>query len=370
MFTGPLTPSQQQLYDNHIAYLQQALAEKALESDDLSALDAELARENNKVLAYLLATGLDGNYKYMREHLARQMVPTTSTGWWFEEWINLKIGGRKQANPANGNVIMTGTPATMIPVDTELQNSDGLIYAVDTDTVIDGTGQAVVPITATIGGSGTNLSAGAELTLVASLPGIDATATVDVDGLERGTDTETDAEALYRLRQREENPPSSGAPGDYERWALMVPGITRAWGLRTPAGPCTAGVIIMADDNGNNGIPTAADQQAVYDYITDHDRGAPDELFVIIPTPLMVDVDLSLTPDTQAGREAVELELLDLFYREAEPGVEIPHTHLVEAVSIATGEHTHVFNTPAIVSGGAIEPGEYEIPVLGEVTFS
>ena len=131
-----------------------------------------------------------------------------------------------------------------------------------------------------------------------------------------------------------------GCPADYARWALQVAGITRAWGLRNPAGATTAGVIIMADGNASPGLPTAGQRQAVLDYIRDPKRGPPDELFVIIPTPVPINVTVNVSPDTAAIRAGVVTALQDLFFREAVPGGSIPHAHLVEVISSVTGETT------------------------------
>jgi uncharacterized phage protein gp47/JayE len=171
------------------------------------------------------------------------------------------------------------------------------------------------------------------------------------------------------LQQRLSNEPMGGAPADYARWALATPGITRAWGIRNPAGPCTAGVVIMADNN-PQGLPSTAQQQAVYDYIKDPLRGPPDELFVIVPTAQVVNITLHVTPDSPEIRAAIIAELRNLFVREASPGGSIPHSHLVEAVSVASGEYTHTFISPVITSGGVLTtPNWQTVLALGVVTF-
>lgn len=181
---------------------------------------------------------------------------------------------------------------------------------------------------------------------------------------------ETDAQAIKRLQHRLSNPPMGGAPHDYERWALSVEGITRAWGMRNVASPCTVGVVIMADGNGQDGLPTDAHLQAVHDYISDPARGPSDELFVLAPNPVSIDLVLQLTPDTQANRNAVTLELRDLFFREASLGTHMPHSHLIEAVAVAGNEYDHRFISPLMVSGGVFNVPDRGIAILRNVTFA
>jgi len=365
----PTIPDQQQLIDNALFYLQQAMLDVAdyENPEELSALDARLARENNQVLAFVHGTGVHGNYLYMERYLSKQVNPRTATDEFFALWLQTYGLAIKPANAAEGLVVFAGTPNAVIDADVDL-DVDSIKYVTAEAGVLDATGKAVVPVIAQAGGANTNQDAGVILSLVNPIAGVDGTATVDVDGLRRGTDAETEDEARARLMQRIQNPPLGGAPHDYERWAREVPGITRAWGIRTPYGPGSAGVVIMADDN-PDGLPTEADKQAVYDYISDPNRGPADELFVIIPTPVFVDMQIRLEPDNTTNREAVELELRDLFFREAGPGLSIPHTHLTEAVSVAGGEYTHEFMSPAIQPGGKLIAGKFEILVARNVEF-
>ena len=131
---------------------------------------------------------------------------------------------------------------------------------------------------------------------------LDSAFTADVaSGMSGGADLESDDLAVYRLQQRLANEPMGGSPADYARWALTVASITRAWGVRNPAGPTSAGVIIMADGNLPNGLPTLAQRKTVEDYIRDPKRGPPDELFVIIPTLDVINFTLKHDTICEAG---------------------------------------------------------------------
>lgn len=361
-------PSIDELADNYLRYCRQRLAETGNVASNATAADIALARSNLQAMGFATGAIGYGNYQFLRDFVARQAIPTTSTREYLDAWLNAYGLPRKQAQPARGAAGGTGVAGEPLPANTELQSDTGAIYVVQEDAVV-AADQTVSPrlIAVTPGAAG-NLAPGSKLTLVATVAGIDAEFVVTA--MDGGTDREKDEEAIYRLHQRLANPPLGSAPADYERWALSCPGITRAWCIRNPSGPCTVAVVIMADNNAPYGLPTEAQRQFVFDYIRADDRGPPDELFVIIPTAKVVDIVLQIEPDTMSIRDGITLELKDLFWRESIPGGRIPYTHLSEAVSVSPGEFDHVFIEPVIVPGDGIIAGPYEIAVVGSITFT
>lgn len=357
-------PTLRELRDNALSFLRRGTLGTVSSDNQLLAVEQHLARENSKVLSFAIASAVQGNYEAL-SYIAKQAIPIDAEGEFLDGWLSSVGLQRKPATAASGTIRMGGISGSLIPAGTILQSGQ-YQYQVTTAVTIPNNGNVTVEVRATEAGSNQNQTAGSTLTLLASVSGVNGQATVL--SLNNGTDKETDTQAQRRLQQRLSNPPLAGAPTDYERWALSVPGITRAWGLRTPHGACTAGVIIVADDR-PDGLPTVADQQAVYNYIRDPDRAPPDDLYVIIPSLKKIDITLHLEPDNAANRAAVMLELKDLFHRRAEPGLSMPHTHLIEAVSIAPGEYTHRFDAPTITTGQIITTSRYEILALGTVTF-
>jgi uncharacterized phage protein gp47/JayE len=358
------------LQQNAARLLQQSLAQAAQAADPLAlnVADLELARGNIKALAFVQAVGLHGAYRYLRDFIARQAVPTTSVDSFLDGWLDTYGMPRKQAAAAVGQVQGTGITATLLAAGTLLQSADGRQYRVTADSAVIA-GVVNAPVIALAVGVAGNLDALATLSLVSPVSGVDSAFTAAL-GLSGGADVETDAQAIYRLQQRLANEPLGGSPADYARWALQVPGITRAWGVRNPAGPASAGVILMADSNTPYGLPTTVQQGQVRDYIRDPQRGPPDELFVIIPVPQVVNVTLSVSPDTVAIRAGVVAALQDLFYREATPGQSLPLGHLVEVISGVVGEYNHTIQVPAIVSGGMLTVTAFDhLLVLGTVSF-
>ncbi len=364
-------PSIETLTQNTAKLLQESLAQamQAASPLQITAFDLELARSNIKALAFVQAIGLHGAYRYMRDFMSRQSVPIYAVEEYLDGWLNAYGLSRKAAALAAGVVTGTGTAGAVLPAGSMLQDSAGLLFATSADATVASSGAWSAQVVATSAGTSSNLVAATDLTLVSSMYGIDLGAQVGTDGLSGGTETETDEEAVYRLSQRLANEPRGGSPEDYARWAMSVTGITRAWGLRCPAGPGTAGVIIMADGNTADGLPTPAMRTAVRDYIRYPRRAPPDELFVVVPTLKVQAFALTIYPDNTATRAAVVASLEDLFFREAVPGGSLPHSHVIEAISTSLGEYNHVIHSPAVASGHAFTSDPFELLTLGVVTF-
>lgn len=364
-------PSISEATDNAARLLQQSLAMAVQASDPANVLpsDLELARSNVRALSFMHGVGLHGAYRYLRDFIARQAVPGMSAGVFLDGWLETYSMARKPASLASGTAAGTGVSSTLLEAGTLLTHeASGWQFRVQADVAV-ASGAVVATLLAVQVGAKGNLPAGTQLRLVSTVAGVDPVFTLAA-GTSGGADEEQDDEALFRLRQRLAFAPMGGAPADYARWALELPGITRAWGLRNPAGATSAGVIIMADANAPHGLPTAAQQAQVYAYIADPRRGPPDELFVIIPTAQVINVSLRMMVDTSATRTAAEAALRDLFFREAVPGGSIPHSHLFEVVSSVQGEVDHQFTAPALTTGGVFTASSFShLLVLGSVTF-
>lgn len=81
-----------------------------------------------------------------------------------------------------------------------------------------------------------------------------------------GADSETDDALFSRAQEARSGPPQGGAVIDYEKWALEVEQITRAWVNQTPAQPGSVIVYIMTDNNtSTNGFPNGTNGSATID---------------------------------------------------------------------------------------------------------
>jgi uncharacterized phage protein gp47/JayE len=372
--TSPLTvpiPSIEQLTQNAARLLQQSLAQatQAAGVQGLSGTDLDLARSNVRALAFVQGVGLHGAYRYLRDFVSRQGVPAFSSGAFLDGWLATYGMARKPATLALGTVNGTGVNGSLLPAGTLMQTAAGAQFRTTADAVV-AAGAVAPAIAALVEGPAGNLAAATALTLVSPVAGVDSGFTATA-GLAGGADLESDELALARLTQRLSFPPMGGAPADYARWALEVPGITRAWGLRNPAGPCTAGVIVMADVAGASTLPSPAQRQAVEDYIRDPLRGPPDELHVLVPTLVPVNLTVLLSPDTASIRAGVLAALGALFFREAVPGQSLPQSHVNAEISGVVGEYNFTIQSPTIVSGGFFTvPSFAHLLTLGSVAFA
>ncbi len=274
----------------------------------LPGSDARLRRTVENVLARVLVIASHDLNGFI-EYLSKQILVATADLEFLERHADIWGISRKQATKAIGSVDFIGTDATVIPLGTTIQRGDGVQYVTDADiTIVAGVGNGAV--TAIIAGSNANLAVGAKLNLISPIPGIQSEATVDSGSLAGGTDTETDVSLSSRIIARIQQPPHGGAAFDYETWAKEVAGVTRAWVYPEQLGAGTVSVTFVMDDNATSIIPIAADVTAVQNYIDDTSRKpATADVTVFAPTPIDVDFNITISPNTVVVQTAIKAEL-------------------------------------------------------------
>lgn len=322
-----------------------------------------LPRSTISVLARVTAGQAHGLYGYL-EWAKDQPFPDTAEAEYLERHARIWGISRKPAVASTGQVSIPGTNGAVLPAGAQLQRVDGVLFEVTAEATV-AEGAALASITAVEPGQAADTPAGVSLTLTAPVTSMQSVGLVQAAGLTGGVDQEADEPLRARVIARIQAPPHGGAGQDYEAWALAVPGVTRAWVYPRHMGAGTVGVAIVADADPDTPIPDAELVEAAQTYI-DAARPVTAEVFVFAPTPLEVDITVTLSPDTSATRAAVTAELGDLFAREAVPGQVIYLSHLREAISISPGETNHVLSAPT----ADIAPGALEFPVLGTITFS
>jgi len=334
--------------------------------DDLDArlpgADSRLRRSVLGVLATMHAGGLHGLYGLL-DHIARQVMPDTAEAEHLQRWATIWGVSRKPATKAAGTVQATGTNGSIIPVGRLLIRGDQVEFITTAEATIAG-GVAALEVEAVNAGAAGATAAGSKLQFVSPVAGVNAITTVDGDGLTGGADEESDASLRGRVLARIRRAPSGGSRADYERWALEVPGVTRAWIYPGWGGAGTVGVTFVMDGRADI-IPLPADVDAVEAHL-EAERPVTAHLTVFAPTPVALNPEIQLTPNTAPVRAAVEAELRDLLLREAEPGGIVLLSRLNEAISIAAGETDHVLITPA----ANVALAANEIAVLGAITWS
>lgn len=278
----------------------------------------------------------------------------------------IKHGGeigvaRIGAEFAEGPYTFTGSNGTEVPAGTRLQRSDGVEYLTLALVTIAG-GTATATVRAVVAADLANAASGTQLLLVSPIAGVQTAGVVAAGGLVDGRDLEAVESWRARILDRKRRPPQGGADADYQRWTQEVVGSTRVWVLRHWMGLGTLGVMFVVDGEVQI-IPDAPTLAEVQAYI-DERRPVTAEVFVFAPTPVTVNFEIALQPNTVAVQGAVEAELDDLL-RRIEPSSTTQLSQFSEAIAIAAGEISHVLQLPA----APLVLANNQVPVLGTITW-
>ncbi|MEP3245095.1 MAG: baseplate J/gp47 family protein [Sneathiella sp.] len=333
---------------------------------NLVGADASLRRSVLNVLVTVLSGQTHGLYDFQK-HISRQAIVDTATSDSLSRWGRVWQIERKPATFAEGLVEFTGEEGQVVFAGTEFRRNDDHIFtAAESAQVSGGVGTAMVKSNI-IGDTG-NTAPGQAISLMAPIAGISSACTVSSTGITGGADVEDDALLLGRILERIQTPPHGGASFDYIKWALEIPGITRAWVYPKEQGLGTVVVRFMMDSTYENGFPQSGDVQNAQAYIeADTRRPVTADVTVVAPVPHPVDIEIEdLSPDTIEVRNELEAELKDLFVRVSAPGKTLPVSKLWEAVAIAAGEDSHRIASPA--ADVVLPIGE--LATLGVVSYS
>ena len=295
-----------------------------------------------------------------------QVFIDTAEGPYLERWARVWGMSLKGAAQAAGEVIFSGLNGAVIPTGTIIQNqATGLRYATEADGLVIAGSTTTVAVRAVTAGATANLPAGTTLALIAPIAGVVSTATVGEGGISGGADEE-DVEGLRRrLLDRLRQPPRGGSKADYEAWALEVPGVTRAWCYPMGQGIGTVSLAFVCDDADTGPIPTTEMVQRVQDHIEPLRPATVKEWLAFAPEVLAINISLSITPDTEATRQAVRAELGDLVAREGVPGATIFLSHIRQAIGLASGIVDYTLLAPT----ANIEVPDGYFPLLADVVF-
>lgn len=157
---------------------------------------------------------------------------------------------RKAGTKAQVVMHFTGTDGTVIPKGKVFLTAGNLQFETDEDvTITDGT--AEVKATAVETGSAYNVGAGeivSQFTSLAGLTSFTNDAAGEGDGLQIGTDAETDAALFARLQDRRQNRATSGNAAHYKQWAKEIAGVGDAKVFPIWDGPGTVKVLLVGPD--------------------------------------------------------------------------------------------------------------------------
>ncbi len=329
---------------------------------------AALRRSFLNAFAKIWAGGLDGAYGAL-EVVADNAFPDTMDLDHLTRFASLWGVTPKQATAAMGACTSTAncTVATDIPIGTVLQRADQTSYVTtaDVETVI---GQpAVLAIQCEETGAAGTCDAGVVLTLVSPIAGVPSTFAVEAEM--DGNDAETAPELLARVELEIQDPPTGGGPGDYEKWALEMPGVTRAWEYPLMNGLGTVGLTFVFDDR-EDILPLDADvaaMQAHLDSLAPITVGEnPGALIAFACVAQPVAFTIHLTPSNADTKAAATAALQVWMAQNSAPGpINLLKAQYDQAIQGAAGVTDHAVSVPA--GNVAVAAGHF--PTLGVVTF-
>lgn len=332
-----------------------------------TALKNNFVTITGKVLA-----ALSYEFELRMAWLSKQILLSTSTNL---AWIKVHAAEvgiyQRPATAARGAIIGTGAALTTYP--SGLRFLSGNVTYVSTSPATSGSdGTLVVPIVAEVKGSAGNRANAGLLSLADPVlyPTLGISWTVDDDGLGGGADAE-DADSLKeRGLQRKRNPPGGGTLTDYERTAMAVSGVLKAWAFRVPGSP--GGIVVHFLFKGRpDNIPIASDVEAVQAAIDVQRLIRVDDSVATAPVRRPVDVTITgLSGDTEEIRDSIKKGVTAMYLAKCRPGLTgdsftISRSWYSEVISGVTGEERHTLVEPAsdiVLTGG-------QFPVNGEFDF-
>ncbi|MAU95445.1 MAG: hypothetical protein CMP81_06095 [Fulvimarina sp.] len=278
---------------------------------------------------------------------------------------------RKAATAATGIITGTGAADRTYPAGIRFLSA-AQTYITTAPATSDNLGAVSFTVVSEATGSATNREAAGEMLLADAglYPTLGETFLVGDAGLGGGADREDIESLRARALDRKRRPPQGGSLGDYEQFALAVPGVVKAWAFRMTDGIGAIGVFILFDGR-TNLIPEAADI-AVVDAAIEARRLIRVDAEVIAPVAVPVPVAITgLGQDTADIRAAIAAAIKAMLLERAYPSMPddifvLSRSWIGEAISGVVGEDRHVLVTPSADVTFAL--GQY--PVLGPVTYA
>lgn len=326
------------------------------------ALPGADSRLRRSVLSVLAKTHAGAMYLFYGalSWVARQLMPDTAEAEHLARWAAIWGVDRKAASGSSGTVSVTGVDGAIVPAGSQLRRVDGTSFRT-TAAVTIGVDGALAPVQSIDVGAASVTPAGTALQFSVPVSGVNVAAVAGV--LTGGADEESDDDLLARLLTRIRTPPNGGAAADWVAWALAFGGVTRAWSFPGWMGPGTVGVTCVFDGR-EDILPLEADLDALTAYLEPL-RPVTATAVLFAPQPAYVNPVIRVSPDTPEIRAAITAELIDLFRREAKPGGTMYFSRMVEAISLAAGEHNHLLLSPAT----NLTFDAPDMPTLGDIAW-
>lgn len=331
--------------------------------------------------------------------ISKQAVPWTASDEYLAGWGALKNVYRKDAIAAVLTAQFSGTPGTVVSAAVEVKRADGIAYSVESTETVGSSGTVTVVLRAKSAGIVGNCQSGTAVTLSSTIAGLQSTGKV-VGVVTTGADLESEDAYSERVMAAFQETPQGGAEADYVRWALEVPGVTRAWCSPNGFGPGTVVVRFMMDeaqaahgglpqgengvsqfDQGPDGLPrdvvAIGDQLTVADVIV---RVQPVTALVFSCAPIENRLRFTISGLTSAGaatRKAIADAITDVLFRNGDPRAGTINRNDIEgAINSVSGTSGWLMqsitgNVGGIetVYPGNITSGMGELPVFDTISY-
>ena len=355
-------------------------------TSNLPGSDALLRFSNLAIMGKVQAQLTHLEYGYL-DWISKQAVPFTSSGEFLEGWAALKNVTRNPATVAIGSVTFTGTVGLSIPSGTPLLRGDGIAFVTTAPVTVGGGGTAVCPASAVadptgkVGATG-NTATGSILTLGTSIAGVNSNGVVST-AFTGGADLETDASLKSRMLLAYQSVPSGGAVSDYQKWALAISGVTRAWINPNGFGTGTVVVYTMFDaaesaysgfPQGTNGVASSETRAVV---ASGDLLAVANAIFALQPVtalvysvaPVASPINFTISGIASASasvKALITAAIASVFYLYGTPNAGTVSLSLIEsAIAAISGTQGFVITTPT----ANIATTQGYLPTVGTITY-
>jgi uncharacterized phage protein gp47/JayE len=322
---------------------------------------------------FVRASGIAAVLEALYAHQAwgfRQAFPDLADADFMEKMANQRGLTRKAAVQAGGTVRVSGTVGAAVAAGLQVFTAQGVYFEITASGVIGGGGTVDLAAQALLAGIAGNQPNSTPVTFAAPTAGLLAAATLLT--MTGGSDIEADDALLERLLLWLSEEAQGGNKVDYERWALGVPGVARAFVFDTRRGFATVDVVPMPA-SGLPSAPLLAAVQAVLDVKRPVGMSNITPVLALAPTAVPTDVAAALT--LAAGytlgslNAALTAAVNDVFTKLA-PGGTLIRAELIAALMNVEGVTDVTLTLPAANVTSLVNSTNLQLVTLGTLTLS
>jgi uncharacterized phage protein gp47/JayE len=218
-------------------------------------------------------------------------TPDTATEAGLERWAIVLGVARKSATGARkaDALEIRGTNGSVVPVDTQLTHGSGLVYKVTAAVTIPAAGVTTADIEAVSTGASTRLNAGEALRFTTPPAGIELAARLVLNLDEGGDDIEPIGAWRARVVQKFRDGSNGGRVSDYEANTLAASDAVRsAYPYANKPSARIVSIAALKDGTGTARVLSAAERDAIDEYLTDPSRKPITDEIVVMTTPTQV----------------------------------------------------------------------------------